>query len=120
MAALLALGLLLGEAAQAGQQFTIIFGTGKSRLTHEARKIVTLIVKEARAQHSTSLAVAGYGDGFGDPAHDATLAEQRARSVIAALKHAGVAPAMIAQRPALPPDQATGIPVHKVTVTLLP
>lgn len=119
-AALLVLELLLGGPALARQYFVIIFGTDRSDLTHEAQQLVDLIAERTHERHLDTVAVAGYGDGIGDPAKDAALAEQRAATIIKALEAAGVAPSLIKRTPALPLDQATGIPVHKVTVTLLP
>jgi outer membrane protein OmpA-like peptidoglycan-associated protein len=119
-AAMLVLELLLGGPAQARQYFVIIFGTDQSSLTHEARQIVDLIAQRAHERHLDGVAVAGYGDGIGDPAKDAALADQRAATIIKALEAAGIKPSLIKKTPALPLEQATGIPVHKVTVTLLP
>jgi outer membrane protein OmpA-like peptidoglycan-associated protein len=116
--------LLLGGEATAqppqDQQFVVIFGTDKSALTPEAQSVVRLIAAQARMRHSSAVAVAGYGDGIGDPAQDAALGKARAAAVRRALEAAGVAPAMLKETPPLPPDKAVGIPVHKVTVTLEP
>jgi outer membrane protein OmpA-like peptidoglycan-associated protein len=116
---LLAATLLVGQGAHAQkQEFVIIFGTDRSELTPEAHKIIDLIAVRARAQHPAAIAIAGYGDG--ETAHDAVLGKRRADAVIRALEKAGIEQRTLKQVPPLPPDKATGIPVHKVTVTLLP
>lgn len=123
-AMLLAASLVLAHKAPAqpsqDHQFVVIFGTDKSALTPEAQKVVQLIAARAQTQHPSAIAVAGYGDGIGDPAQDAALGKARAAAVRHALEAAGIAPAMLQETPPLPPDKATGIPVHKVTVTLQP
>jgi outer membrane protein OmpA-like peptidoglycan-associated protein len=117
--ALLALTLVLGGRAPAQtREFVILFGTDQSRLTREAQAIVDLIVARARQQHPATIAVAGYGDG--DTAHDAVLADQRAKAVIAALAAAGIGRETLKETAPQPADKAPGIPVHKVTVTLEP
>jgi hypothetical protein len=116
--ALLAGSLLLsaGGARAEPEEFVIIFGTAASQLTPEAREIVTLIAKRAGAQHPAAIDVAGYGDS--DTANDPALGDQRAEAVIHALIEAGVAASLIKKVPPAPPAAATGIPVHKVSVTL--
>jgi outer membrane protein OmpA-like peptidoglycan-associated protein len=116
LAALLAalLSLATGARAQA-QDFVIIFGTGASQLTPEADAVVKLVAERAGEQHPASIAVAGYGDA--DNGEDSALAEKRAQAVIHALTEAGVSPGLIKEVPRAPPAAATGIPVHKVTVT---
>lgn len=115
-AALLAASLLSAGGARAErQEFVIIFGTAASRLTPEAQKVVTLIAQRADAQSPVAIDVAGYGDS--DTGADAPLGDQRAEAVIHALVAAGVAPSRIKKVPPAPPAAATGIPVHKVSVT---
>lgn len=99
-------------------EFVILFGTGASRLTPEAQAIVKLVAERATAQQPASIAVAGYGDA--DAGDDTELADRRAEAVIHALVEAGIAPSRIRQVPRAPPAAATGIPVHKVTVTFTP
>ncbi len=114
LAALLAAVLPPCAAAVAQkQEFVIIFGTAASRLTVEAQQIVRLIAKRAASEHPAAIDIAGYGDS--DAADDAGLANRRAEAVIRALIRAGVAPSRIKKVPAALP--ATGIPVHKVTVS---
>ncbi|MGO8918684.1 MAG: OmpA family protein [Stellaceae bacterium] len=116
LAALLAASLLAaGNAGAEPQEFVILFGTGASRLTPEAQAIVTLIASRAGTQHPAAIDIAGYGDS--DTGDDAALAAARAAAVMHALTDAGVAPGLIKKVPPAPPATATGIPVHKVTVT---
>jgi outer membrane protein OmpA-like peptidoglycan-associated protein len=112
--------MLIGCAAAPSRQFVVFFGTNDDRLTPEAREIVAQVAATARGQQATKVAVAGYGDGEGDAAQDAALAERRSAKVVQALTDAGVDARTIQKRPGVPPAAATGIPVHKVTVTLDP
>lgn len=115
------LALLLapsGPARAAAPDFVILFGTGEARLTPEAQAIVKLIARRAAEQKPAAIAVAGYGDA--DAGDDAALADRRAEAVIGALVDAGIAPSRIKEVPRAPPATATGIPVHKVTVSFAP
>ena len=100
------------------RQFGVFFGTDDARLSLNAQQVTSEIAAAAREQHPSKIAVAGYGDGT--TAHDAVLAEQRAAAVIQALTGAGIEARLIEKRPGVPADQATGIPVHKATVTFNP
>ena len=113
---LLAIVPLVADAMAEGRMFVVFFGTGEDRVTAEAEKVVTEIVAAAKATPGALLAVAGYGDD--DQARDKELAARRAGAVVRALTAAGVQPDRIATKPGAPPPEATGIPVHKVTVTL--
>jgi outer membrane protein OmpA-like peptidoglycan-associated protein len=113
---LLATALLNGEAAAQSRMFVVFFGTGEDRLTAEAGKVVAEIAAAAKEKSGAKLEVAGYGDD--DHGRDKDLAERRAASVVGALTAAGVPQARIETKPGSPPAEATGIPVHKVTVTL--
>jgi outer membrane protein OmpA-like peptidoglycan-associated protein len=110
--------MLVGCAVSEPRQFVIFFGTDDDSLTPAAQQLVAEIAAAARDQHSAKMAVAGYGDGA--TARDAALGDRRATTVVRALAAAGVEPSSIEKRPAVAADQATGIPVHKVTVTLDP
>ena len=114
------LALLLWSAAGAATQapdFVVIFGTGAAELSPEGQQVVALIAQRAKEQHPARIAVAGYGDA--DDGKDAALADRRASAVMRGLTSAGVAPALIKEVPRESPATATGIPVHKVTVTFL-
>jgi OmpA family len=113
---LLAIAPFVTNAVAEGRMFVVFFGTGEDRLTAEAEKVVTEAAAAAKDERSARLEVAGYGDD--DQARDKDLAERRARAVVRALAAAGVAQNRIETKPGAPPAQATGIPVHKVTVTL--
>jgi outer membrane protein OmpA-like peptidoglycan-associated protein len=118
LAAVAATLMLIGGAATEPRQYVVFFGTDDDSLAPAAQQLVAEIAAASRDRHAAKIAVAGYGDGAG--AHDAALADRRAATVIRALATAGVEPSIIERRPAVPADQATGIPVHKVTVTLDP
>ena len=117
LVALLALLPRAGHSETPSPDFVVLFGTGASQLTPEAQQIVTLAAQRAAQQHPTSIAVAGYGDA--DGGGDTELANSRAEAVIRGLVAAGVAPSEVKQVPPAPPATATGIPVHKVTVTFM-
>jgi hypothetical protein len=114
----LLLALSVAPAMALPQEFVIIFGTDQSDLTREAQQIVTLIAAQAREKHPATIAVSGYGDS--DTGQDAALAENRADAVTRALVAAGISADTLKRVPPLPPEKATGIPVHKVTVTFDP
>jgi outer membrane protein OmpA-like peptidoglycan-associated protein len=109
---------LLACAMPEPRQFVVFFGTDDSRLSPAAQQLVSEIAAAARDQHPKKIAVAGYGDGT--TTHDAVLADQRAATVIRALAGAGIEASIIEKHPGVPADQATGIPVHKATVTFNP
>jgi len=113
---LLAIMPLVADALAQGRMFVVFFGTGEDRLTAEAEKVVAEAAAAAKEKSDARLEVAGYGDD--DQARDKDLAERRARAVARALTAAGVPQNRIATKPGAPPAEATGIPVHKVTVTL--
>jgi OmpA family protein len=112
----LAIVPLVTDALAEARMFVVFFGTGQDRVTAEAEKVVTEIAAAAKATTGARLEVAGYGDD--DQARDKDLAERRAQAVVRALTAAGVPQNRIATKPGVPPAEATGIPVHKVTVTL--
>jgi outer membrane protein OmpA-like peptidoglycan-associated protein len=109
---------LLACAMPEPRQFIVFFGTDDFGLSPAAQQVIAELSAAARDQRPTKIAVAGYGDG--STAHDAVLADQRATAVIRALAGAGIDASVIEKRPPVPADQATGIPVHKATVTFNP
>ncbi len=113
---LLAIVPFVADAVAEGRMFVVFFGTGEDRVTAEAEKVVAEAAAIAKEKTDARLEVAGYGDD--DQARDKDLAERRARAVVRALTAAGVPQNRIATKPGAPPAEATGIPVHKVTVTL--
>jgi OmpA-OmpF porin, OOP family len=112
----LAIVPLVANAVAEARMFVVFFGTGEDRLTAEAEKVVTEAAAAAKEKNGARLEVAGYGDD--DQARDKDLAARRAAAVLRALAAAGVPPSRIETKPGAPPAEATGIPVHKVTVTL--
>jgi outer membrane protein OmpA-like peptidoglycan-associated protein len=110
--------MMIGSASADPQQFIIFFGTNEYSLTPEAREVVSSIAAASHERRAARIAVAGYGDG--NTAHDAVLGDQRAAAVERALVDAGVEAGSIVRSPPVLPGDATGIPVHKVTVTLRP
>jgi len=113
---LLAIALLVANAFAQARMFVVFFGTGEDRLTAEAEKVVAEAAASAKEKSGARLEVSGYGDD--DQGRDKDLAARRAAAVVGALAAAGVAQSRIATKPGAPPAEATGIPVHKVTVTL--
>jgi len=113
---LLATALLITDAVAQSRMFVVFFGTGEDRVTTEAEKVVAEAAAAAKEKSSAKLEVAGYGDD--DHGRDTDLAARRAASVVRALTAAGVPQGRIETKPGAPPAEATGIPVHKVTVTL--
>jgi outer membrane protein OmpA-like peptidoglycan-associated protein len=113
---LVATALVIGGASGQSRTFIVFFGTGEDRLSAEAEKVVDEVAAAAKEARGSTLVVAGYGDD--DQARDKDLAERRAASVVRALSAAGVPPNRIETKPGAPPAQATGIPVHKVTVSV--
>jgi flagellar motor protein MotB len=104
------------------KQFDVFFTVGSAKLTPEGQQLVDTIVTAIKDTKPSSVLVEGEADGA--LPKDAQLADQRATTVAAALKTAGVDPAKIAQHAALAlpaqSDPATHIATHKVTVQLLP
>ncbi|MGH7125623.1 MAG: OmpA family protein [Stellaceae bacterium] len=104
------------------KQFDVFFTVGSAKLTPEGRQVVDTMVAAIRDSKPSSIIVEGEADGT--LPKDAQLADQRAATVSAALKTAGVDPAKIAQHAALAlpaqTDPATHIATHKVTVQLIP
>jgi outer membrane protein OmpA-like peptidoglycan-associated protein len=113
---LLAIALLITDAAAQSRMFVVFFGTGEDRLTAEAEKVVAEAAAAAKEKSRAKLEVAGYGDD--DHGRDKDLADRRTAAVVSALAGAGVPQARIQTKPGASPAEATGIPVHKVTVTL--
>jgi outer membrane protein OmpA-like peptidoglycan-associated protein len=91
-------------------------------LTPEGQQVVDTIVAAIRGTKPSSIVVEGEADGASP--RDAQLADQRATTVAAALKAAGVDQSKIAQHAALAlpaqQDVATHVSTHKVAVQLMP
>ncbi|HXP77668.1 MAG TPA: OmpA family protein [Stellaceae bacterium] len=117
--------ILLGACATTPpqpKQFDVFFQVNSAKLTPEGQQVVDTIVAAIRDRKPSSVVVEGEADGAAP--RDAQLADQRATSVAAALKAAGVDPSKIAQHAALAlpaqQDATTRIATHKVAVQLMP
>ncbi len=69
---------------------TIFFGTGKSELPVDAKNSLEVIRAAAVAAPNKRVVLSGFHDTTGDPAKNAELAKERAKSVREALAKAGV------------------------------
>ncbi len=69
---------------------TIFFATGKSELPVDAKNSLEVIRAAATAAPNKRVVLSGFHDATGDPAQNAELAKERAKSVRAALAKAGV------------------------------
>ena len=98
--------------------YFIYFQAGSAELTPEAQQIVTTIAAAANQHKAAKLAVEGRADG--GTVADATLADQRAAKVMAALTEGGVDASRIAKQPGAPPEGVTGVAAHQVIVHLAP
>jgi len=98
------------------QDYVVFFPTNASNLTPEGRQVVDSVAANARDARPSKVIVEGHADG-GTP-HDASLANERARSVLLALGEAGVARLELAQ--SAPPVGTTGVAAHKVVVRFVP
>ena len=83
----------------------VLFATGKSALDADAAKAVAAAIEALKAQPDAKIALSGFVDASGDPAKNAELAKERAKSVRAALEKAGIATARIEMRK---PEQIQG------------
>ena len=104
------------------KQFDVFFQVNSAKLTPEGQQVVDSIVVAIRDTKPASVVIEGEADGASP--RDAQLADQRAATVAAALKMAGVDPSKIVQHAALvlpaQQDVATHIATRKVTAQLVP
>jgi flagellar motor protein MotB len=118
------LGLLAACATKPPppKQFDVFFQVNSAKLTPEGQQVVDIIVAAIQDTKPSSVVVEGEADGV--TPRDAQLADQRATTVVIALKAAGVDQSKIAQHAALAlpaqQDPATRISTHKVMVQLVP
>ncbi len=103
---------------EAPRQYSVYFESDRAVLTPEAEKVVVEIAGDAHRLGPSKIVVAGHADG--GTAHDATLADQRASSVLKGLAEHGVAPAMLEKRSDAPTPGRTGVAAHEVIVRFLP
>jgi K(+)-stimulated pyrophosphate-energized sodium pump len=78
-------------AAARPELVKVYFETGKVEAPAELAAQVAPLVAWTRATPNAKLAISGFHDATGDPAQNAELAKNRAMTVLAALKAAGVA-----------------------------
>lgn len=98
------------------QDYVVFFPTNTAGLTAEGKQVVDRVAANARDVRPSKVVVEGHADG-GTPS-DASLANERARTVLLALGEAGVAPVELAQ--SAPPAGTTGVAAHKVVVRFVP
>lgn len=100
---------------------TLHFAVGSSALPDDAPAAIAAIKAAADAAPGRQLVLSGFHDASGDPAKNAELAKERAKSVRAALQAAGVDAARIALRK---PESTTGSgedkEARRVEVRILP
>ncbi len=115
-----ALGALTACASPppAPQNYVVFFLTDTVTLTPEAQQVLIEVETAARAQHPSRIIVEGHADGA--MAHDATLADQRAQTVVHALIGAGIDPHGIENKPSASPPVFTGVATHQVVIHFLP
>jgi outer membrane protein OmpA-like peptidoglycan-associated protein len=119
----LAVVLLAGLAACAPKldqprSYLVYFDTDSAALTPDGTRVVGEITTAVSDVSPSKVIVAGRADG--NTAHDATLADQRAKTVMQALTQKGVPASKLAKEADAPPSGRTGVAAHQVVVTLLP
>jgi len=77
---------------------TVYFGSGAAEVNAEADAALAKAVAELASSPTKKVLLSGYHDTTGDPAHNAELAKQRAKSVRAALVAKGVPAAQVLLR----------------------
>lgn len=77
---------------------TVYFGSGAAEVNAEADAALAKTVAELAGSTTKKVLLSGYHDTTGDPAHNAELAKQRAKSVRAALAAKGVPLAQVLLR----------------------
>jgi outer membrane protein OmpA-like peptidoglycan-associated protein len=103
---------------EAPREFVVFFERDQAELTQEAGQVVTQIVANVRELDPSKIVVAGRADG--GTAHDATLADQRATSVMRGLISQGIAADRIEKQADAPAADRSGVAAHQVVVRLLP
>jgi outer membrane protein OmpA-like peptidoglycan-associated protein len=100
------------------RDFTVFFETDQAALTAEGRQLVVEIAAKAHELNPSKIVVAGRADG--GTAHDATLADERATTVMRALLDQGIPATSIEKQADAPPPDRSGVAAHQVIVRLLP
>ncbi|HLI20418.1 MAG TPA: OmpA family protein [Stellaceae bacterium] len=116
----LAIGTTLVSCAHLDQprSYLVYFDNDSATLTSDGQRIVATIVSTAHDVSPSKILVAGRADGA--TAHDATLADQRATTVMQALTQQGIPADRVEKQPDAPPSGLKGVAAHEVVVTLLP
>ncbi len=78
-------------SAAAGLPFSVLFGSGKSALDTEAKKVVGNAIEYLKANAQAKVALSGFVDSTGSATQNAELAKARAFGVRDALTAAGIA-----------------------------
>ena len=117
--ALLALVCLVAGCAQpeAPRPAVVFFPADSAALTLEGKQVVEKVALTARETKPAKIFIEGHADG--GTARDATLANERARTIMNELGRAGVAtPIELSQ--GAPPTAAAGVEAHKAVIRLVP
>ncbi|MCC7152437.1 MAG: OmpA family protein [Rubrivivax sp.] len=100
---------------------TLYFESGAAALPADAAAVLDAIRSAAAAAGGRTLIISGFHDASGDPARNAELAKERAKSVRAALQAAGVDAARLALRkPESTTGSGDGREARRVEVRILP
>jgi outer membrane protein OmpA-like peptidoglycan-associated protein len=100
---------------------TLYFESGAAALPADAAAALDAIGSAAAAAGGRTLIISGFHDASGDPARNAELAKERAKSVRAALQAAGVDAARLALRkPESTTGSGDGREARRVEVRILP
>lgn len=100
---------------------TLYFESGAAALPADAAAVLDAIRSAAAAAGGRTLIISGFHDASGDPARNADLAKERAKSVRAALQAAGVDAARLALRkPESTTGSGDGREARRVEVRILP
>jgi hypothetical protein len=116
--AVLALLAACAPKLEQPRSYLVYFDTDSADLTQDGQRIVGTIVDAVKDVSPSKIAIAGRADG--DTAHDATLADQRAATVMQVLAQKGVPASKIEKEADAPPSGRNGVAAHQVVVTLLP
>jgi len=100
------------------RDYLAYFDTDSATLTPDGQRIVGTVASAVHDLSPAKIVVAGRADG--STAHDATLADQRATTVVQALVQQGVPAGKIEKQADAPPSGRTGVAAHQVVITILP